>query len=133
MSGSGRPRSQTSRWGASSLALVIVLGAFGAHGLKERLDPQAMDWWLTAVRYHAWHSLGLFAVQLSSRHTVRPRVLGVAGVLFLVGILLFSGSLYTMSLTGVKGLGAITPIGGLAWIVAWISLAVASSPAPMQS
>jgi uncharacterized membrane protein YgdD (TMEM256/DUF423 family) len=115
------------------MALVIVLGAFGAHGLKERLDPQAMDWWLTAVRYHAWHSLALFAVELSSRHTDRPRAIRVAGVLFLVGVLLFSGSLYTMSLTGLKGLGAITPVGGLAWIAGWISLAVASRPAPMQS
>ena len=122
-----------SRWGASSMALVIVLGAFGAHGLKDRLDPQALDWWLTAVRYHAWHSLALFAVDLSSRHTDRTRAIGLAGVLFLVGILFISGSLYVLSLTGMKGLGAITPLGGLSWIVAWISLAVASRPTPMQS
>ena len=104
--------------------------AFGAHGLKSRLasvadGAQRLDWWHTAAQYHLAHALaiGLAAVLLG-----RVPVAGAqpAGIAFLCGILLFSGSLYTMTLTGVRALGAVTPIGGLAFLVGWACLAWAA-------
>lgn len=120
------------RWGALSMAMVILTGAFGAHGLKNRLGPQALDWWGTAVQYQAWHSLGLFAVHFLER-VKSGRHVRFAGILFMIGIVLFSGSLYVMSLTELRILGAVTPIGGLSWVVGWIFLAVASSRPDVQS
>src|SRR5262245_25252776 len=104
-------------------AFGVLLGAFGAHGLKGMVtDPHLLEVWETAARYHLFHAgaLGLVAV-----HPRRP---AVAGVAFLLGILLFSGSLYTLSLTGARWLGAITPLGGLSFIVGWLSLAAANPP-----
>ncbi len=120
------------RWGAVSMAMVILTGAFGAHGLKSRLEPEAIEWWKTAVQYQAWHSLGLFAVHFMARPTPN-RPLQLSGFLFLLGIVLFSGSLYVMSLTQFRVLGAVTPIGGLSWVVGWILLAVASTRQDVQS
>lgn len=114
--------------GALLMALAVALGAFGAHGLRERLDPAALGWWQTAAQYHVYHALGLFAVAWATHVGARPRPLLVAGVALIVGIVLFSGSLYVMALTGRRWLGAITPLGGTAWIAAWIALAVATWP-----
>ncbi|MCB9529958.1 MAG: DUF423 domain-containing protein [Myxococcales bacterium] len=114
--------------GAIAMAVAVAAGAFGAHGLRERLTPDALGWWQTAAQYHVYHALGLFAVAWAAGAGARPRPVFVAGVALLVGIVLFSGSLYAMALTGKRGLGVITPIGGLAWITGWIALAVATWP-----
>ena len=105
--------------GAIATALAVGFGAFGAHGLKGRVGPDALAWWHTGAQYHLHHALGLFAVAWISTWSPHPRVALVAG------LLLFSGSLYAMALTGMRGLGAITPLGGTAWIVGWICLALA--------
>lgn len=104
--------------------LAVAFGAFGAHALKGRLDTYALGVFETAVQYHFMHSLALLAVgilALSQPHTV---LLKSAGWLFLVGIVVFSGSLYCLSLTGIKWLGAITPLGGLCFIAGWACLTV---------
>ena len=104
--------------------LAVAFGAFGAHALKDRLDTYALGVFETAVQYHFMHSLALLAVgilALSQPHTV---LLKSAGWLFLVGVVIFSGSLYCLSLTGLKWLGAITPLGGLCFIAGWACLAV---------
>lgn len=100
-------------------ALGVALGAFGAHGLKDVVsDPQHIErWWNVGARYHLVHALALAAV---AAHPARP---AVAGWSFVVGILLFSGSLYLMTLTGQTKLGMITPLGGVAFIVGWLALA----------
>lgn len=102
-------------------ALGVALGAFGAHGLKQSVtDPHLLEVWETAARYHLIHALALLAV---AAHPTQPRWAGVA---FVVGIIVFSGSLYTMTLTGHRWLGAITPIGGVSLIAGWLLLAFAS-------
>lgn len=121
------------RWaraGAVAMALAVACGAFGAHGLEARLTPEALEWWSTAARYHAWHGLGLFAVAWMSDRAAHPRRVSIAGWGLCIGLVLFSGSLYLMALTGHRWLGAITPLGGTAWIVAWIVLAGAARKAP---
>src|SRR5688500_2211513 len=107
------------------LALAVALGAFGAHALKSRLAPDLQAVWQTAVEYHAWHALGLFGVALYLLH--RPAVAGTAwsAWLFIAGIVLFSGSLYALALTGTRAFGAVTPIGGTAFIAGWLALALA--------
>lgn len=97
--------------------LGVALGAFGAHGLKDHLaaQPGALDWWEKATFYHLVHTVAALAALTWTR-----RALPVG--LFLAGILVFSGSLYTMALTGQRWLGAITPLGGLALLAGWISL-----------
>lgn len=104
-------------------ALAVGLGAFGAHGLRQRLAPEALGWWETAAQYQFYHVLALFGVALLMHHAGPSRLLQAIAVAFLVGIVLFSGSLYAMALTGIRGLGALTPLGGLAWLVGWGMLA----------
>lgn len=103
--------------------LAVALGAFGAHALKARLSPEMSAVWQTAVQYHAWHALGLLGLGLLMLHWPERPGLGVAGWLLLAGVALFSGSLYALALTGVRGLGAITPIGGVAFLAGWGVLA----------
>ncbi len=105
-------------------ALVVALGAFGAHGLKSRLSPEMIAVYQTGVTYHFYHTLALLAVGLLALHTPHSAWVKGAGWLFLAGIFLFSGSLYALSLTGVRWLGTITPIGGTAFIIGWLLLAV---------
>jgi uncharacterized membrane protein YgdD (TMEM256/DUF423 family) len=105
-------------------ALVVALGAFGAHGLKSRLSPEMMAVYQTGVTYHFYHTLALLAVGLLALHTPGSAWVKISGWFLLAGILLFSGSLYALSLSGVRWLGAITPIGGTAFIIGWILLAV---------
>jgi len=112
--------------GAFALALAVALGAFGAHGLKSHLDAYLMSVWEKAVLYHFIHALGLLLVGLAARsgalnHVTANRV----GWLLLAGIVLFSGSLYTLALTRMTMLGAVTPLGGIAFIAAWVWLGVA--------
>lgn len=111
--------------GAIAMALAVGIGAFGAHGLKAKVDATALGWWATGAQYHVYHALGLFAVGWIATWSTHPRLVSAAGICMLLGVLLFSGSLYAMTLTGTRWLGAITPIGGTAWIVGWICLALA--------
>jgi len=101
------------------LALAVMLGAFGAHGLRDRLDAYSMDVYQKAVFYHFIHALGLLAVSLA------PRTANLVWVqiLLVAGSVIFSGSLYLLAVTGVRTLGAITPLGGLSFIAAWLLLA----------
>jgi len=102
--------------GAASAFLTVALGAFAAHGLEDRLSPEQHEWWATAVQYQALHALGLLAFGIW-RH-LRPGG-GLVGWSFVVGTVLFSGSLYGMALGGSHGLGMVTPFGGLAFLVGW--------------
>jgi uncharacterized membrane protein YgdD (TMEM256/DUF423 family) len=112
--------------GSFSGMLGVVLGAFGAHALKSRLSEDAMGVFETAVQYQFYHSLALLAVGILALSQPQTILLKSSGYLFLLGILIFSGSLYLLSFTGVKWLGAITPLGGLAFIGGWACLAFAS-------
>jgi uncharacterized membrane protein YgdD (TMEM256/DUF423 family) len=112
--------------------LTVALGAFGAHGLKGRIDPELLTVFHTGVDYQGLHSLALLGCGLWS--LLRPaRALGVAAWAFVIGTLLFSGSLYLMAFTGLRWLGAITPFGGIAFLVGWASLAVAAYRLPRVS
>lgn len=102
-------------------ALGVMAGAFGAHALEARIDePRLLEVWETAARYHLIHALALLGV------AAHPQSPAAAGWLFVVGVTLFSGSLYLMTLTGARWLGAITPLGGLAFIAGWLVLAFAA-------
>lgn len=111
--------------GSINALIAVVLGAFGAHGLKNRLSVEMMEIFQTAVQYHFYHALGLLAVGVIALHLPESGVLKWSGWLMLAGIILFSGSLYLLSATGIKWLGAITPIGGMAFIASWVLLAIA--------
>jgi uncharacterized membrane protein YgdD (TMEM256/DUF423 family) len=102
------------------LALAVGLGAFGAHGLRDRLDAYSMDVWNKAVFYHFIHGIGMLIASILPRTSP---VSGYACWALAAGILIFSGSLYLLAVTGVRTLGAITPIGGLCFIAAWLLLA----------
>jgi len=104
--------------------LAVALGAFGAHGLKHRLSVELMAAYQTGVQYHFYHALLLLVVALLLLQFPGAALFQWSGWLALVGIVLFSGSLYAMALTGTKVLGAITPLGGLAFIGAWLLLAM---------
>lgn len=114
--------------GAVNAAIAVALGAFGAHALKERLSERYLAIWETAVQYQMFHAIGLIAVGIlmSSSLFGPSNVLSWAGYLLLAGIIIFSGSLYILSLSGIGILGAITPIGGVAFIVGWIMLIIAA-------
>ena len=110
--------------GAVLLALAVILGAFGAHGLRGRLDAYLMGVYEKAVFYHFIHALGLLVVSIMPKTGALSESAAqwVCGLL-LAGILIFSGSLYLLALTGVRVLGAVTPAGGLSFIAAWVTLA----------
>jgi uncharacterized membrane protein YgdD (TMEM256/DUF423 family) len=110
---------------AISGMLLVMLGAFGAHALEAKLTANHMIWWQKAVNYQGLHTLALFGCGLLALQ-FPSRSLAVAGWLFLAGILLFSGSLYTMALTDLRNLGMVTPFGGTAFIAGWFSLALAA-------
>jgi len=113
--------------GALSALVAVAAGAFGAHGLADRLPAERLVTFETAARYQMYHALALLAVAgAATRWPGSP--VTAAGWLFLAGTVLFSGSLYVLSLTGIRWLGAITPIGGTALIVGWIALAIALAP-----
>ena len=105
--------------------LAVALGAFGAHGLKNTFDEYSMGVYKTGVEYQFWHSLALLAVGLLSR-TANPQLLKYSGCAFSFGILVFSGTLYLLAFTKIKWLGAITPIGGVSFMVGWVLLGIAS-------
>lgn len=103
--------------------LAVGLGAFAAHGLKEKLSTELLATFQTGVQYHMYHALALLGVGLLSLHYPASATLRAGGYAFLAGMLLFSGSLYLLSLTGVRWLGAITPLGGVAFLAGWGLLA----------
>lgn len=115
--------------GAVNAAIAVALGAFGAHALKERLSAHYLAVWETAVQYQMFHAIGLLAVGIlmSSALLGPSTALSWAGYLLLAGIIVFSGSLYALSLSGIGILGAITPIGGVAFIAGWIMLIIAAA------
>jgi uncharacterized membrane protein YgdD (TMEM256/DUF423 family) len=108
--------------GALMLALAVGAGAFGAHGLKAILSPEMLVIWETAARYNAFHGLGLLAVGYAADRGL-GRSARIAGTLLVLGIVLFSGSLYAYALTGTRALAMITPLGGVCFIAGWIALA----------
>jgi len=112
--------------GALSAALAVAAGAFGAHALRARVEPRLLEVFETGARYQMYHALALLAVGwLAARQP--SGAADTAGLAFVVGIILFSGSLYLMTLLGIRALGAITPLGGVAFLVGWIALAVAAA------
>jgi len=111
--------------GGINAALVVVLGAFGAHGLKARLSLDMLAVYQTGVHYHLFHALGLLVVGLVAMQVSDSAYLRWSGWLMLIGIVLFSGSLYVLSISGLRWLGAITPFGGVSFIAAWVLFVVA--------
>lgn len=111
--------------GSINALIAVILGAFGAHGLKGRLSEEMLTIFETGVQYHFYHALGLLAVGVIAAHLPESGLLKWSGWLMFAGILIFSGSLYILSLSGIRWLGAITPIGGTAFIAAWVLLAIA--------
>jgi len=111
--------------GSLAMMIAVGLGAFGAHGLKDRLAADMLAVYRTGVEYHVYHALGLLAVGMIAAHLPESDLVKWSGWLMAAGIVLFSGSLYLLALTGTRWLGAITPVGGAAWIVAWALLAAA--------
>lgn len=112
--------------GAVNGALAVLAGAFGAHGLRGRLDESLYTIFQTGVFYHTTHALALVAVALAARLYPDSLWLRSSGWLFFAGIVLFSGSLYALALTGIRGFGVITPFGGIAFVGAWGLAAVAA-------
>jgi uncharacterized membrane protein YgdD (TMEM256/DUF423 family) len=110
----------------TNAALAIALGAFGAHALRARLEPRLLEIFQTAVLYHLFHALGLALVGLAALKIVNSRALAGSGWLMLTGIVLFCGSLYLLSVTGAGWFGGVTPLGGLAFVLAWILFVVAA-------
>jgi uncharacterized membrane protein YgdD (TMEM256/DUF423 family) len=111
--------------GAVAAFLAVILGAFGAHALRGRLSPEMLAVFQTGVQYHMYHALGLILVSATMGH-LSGWLIQTAGWCFVAGIVLFSGSLYLLAATGVTILGAITPIGGLAFLIGWACLAFAA-------
>jgi len=103
--------------------VAVSLGAFAAHGLKNMLGPDLLATFQTGVQYHMYHTLALLAVGILVLQFPAQTGLRIAGYLFLAGILIFSGSLYVLALSGIRWLGAITPIGGVAFLAGWATLA----------
>jgi uncharacterized membrane protein YgdD (TMEM256/DUF423 family) len=102
--------------------LAVSLGAFAAHGLRARLSPDLLATFQTGVQYHMIHTLALFGVGLLAFQLPATASLRISGYLFMAGIVLFSGSLYVLAVSGVRWLGAITPFGGLAFLAGWVLL-----------
>lgn len=109
--------------GAIAMALGVILGAFGAHGLKNKLTPDLLAVYHTGVEYHLYHALGLILVGVLINQFPQAGGLPVGGWLLLAGIVIFSGSLYVLAISGIRWLGAITPLGGLAFIAGWVWVA----------
>ncbi|MBO1005315.1 DUF423 domain-containing protein [Pseudogracilibacillus auburnensis] len=108
--------------GAINAMVAVACGAFGAHALEARLEPKYLDVWKTGVTYQMFHALGIIAIGILSGNVPASSLLSWSGWLMTAGIIIFSGSLYILSTSGIKILGAITPIGGVAFIVGWFLL-----------
>ena len=119
--------------GAANAFVAVACGAFGAHALRDRLSPNLLAVWQTGVQYHLAHAFALLFVALLADRLPDRRLVPAAGWLFAAGIVLFSGSLYALALSGVRGLGAVTPLGGVCFLFGWASLAVAAASAGWPS
>ena len=106
--------------------ISVVLGAFASHALKDRLSTNSLAIWETGTKYQMYHALALMLVAILVSRFPDSTLLTLAGYAFIIGTFIFSGSLYALTLTGIKWLGAITPIGGMAFIVGWLCLALAT-------
>jgi uncharacterized membrane protein YgdD (TMEM256/DUF423 family) len=117
----------SSKWfsilGSINMFLAVALGAFGAHALEAILAPGLMAVYRTANQYHFYHALGLFSVAVSATWFGPSRLFGLSGAFILAGLILFSGSLYTLSITGQRWIGLLTPFGGTAFMLGWLLLA----------
>jgi uncharacterized membrane protein YgdD (TMEM256/DUF423 family) len=113
--------------GSGLAGLAVATGAFGAHGLQKMVTPERLDTWEKAVRYQIYHALALLLLAWALTHwPEQTRLLTTGGWLFLLGVVLFSGSLYLLVLSDVNWLGAITPLGGVAFVAGWLCLAIAA-------
>jgi len=112
--------------GALLAMLSVAFGAFGAHILEEQLTADELDVYQTGVQYHMFHAVGILLVAMLIDRLASPKLAAWAANLMIAGVVLFSGSLYVLALSGVKELGAITPIGGVAFIAGWICLALSA-------
>jgi uncharacterized membrane protein YgdD (TMEM256/DUF423 family) len=112
--------------GALNAFLSVALGAFGAHGLEGKLPPKYLETWKTGVTYQMFHATGLLIIGVLLGKLPANALLNWSGWLMFVGILLFSGSLYVLSVTQISKLGAITPLGGVAFLAAWVLLIIAT-------
>lgn len=106
--------------------MAVILGAFASHALKDSLSDRALAIWETGTRYQMYHALALILIALLITRFPNSTLLSVAGFAFIAGTFIFSGSLYALSLSGIKFLGAITPLGGVALIIGWICLTLAA-------
>lgn len=111
--------------GSANAALAVIFGAFGAHALKARLDESLMKAYQTGVEYHFYHALGLILIGIIAINLPVNAWLKSSGWMMCIGILLFSGSLYLLSILNLRWLGMITPLGGLLFILSWLSLCTA--------
>lgn len=113
--------------GAINALLAVALGAFGAHGLEGKLEQKYMDIWKTGVQYQMFHALGLLIVAILAGKYPASSLISWSGWLLFIGIVLFSGSLYVLSLTKVHILGVITPLGGISFLIGWFLLVLAAT------
>ena len=112
--------------GAAMAGISVAIGAFGAHALRARLEPARLATFETAVQYHMLHAVALLAVAALAGRVQSQQLLLLSGGLFTAGIFLFSGSLYALAITGITWLGAITPLGGIAFIGGWLCMGIAA-------
>ncbi|MGN7396613.1 DUF423 domain-containing protein [Peribacillus frigoritolerans] len=111
--------------GALNGFIAVALGAFGAHGLEGKIPDKYLETWQTAVQYQMFHAVGLLVLGLLAGKMDSP-LINWSGWLMLIGIILFSGSLFVLSVTQIKVLGAITPLGGVSFLVAWVLMIIAA-------
>ncbi|CAH0127542.1 MULTISPECIES: DUF423 domain-containing protein [Bacillales] len=111
--------------GALNGFIAVALGAFGAHGLEGKIPDKYLETWQTAVQYQMFHAVGLLVIGLLAGKISSP-LINWSGWLMLIGIILFSGSLFVLSVTQIKVLGAITPLGGVSFLVAWVLMIIAA-------
>ena len=112
--------------GALFAFLAVAFGAFGAHALRDRLSAEMLAVYQTGVQYQAMHALALLVLFGIFDRLGQPKLCRAAGWLFVIGVIVFSGSLYALALSGIRGFGAITPIGGLCFLAGWLALVVAA-------
>jgi uncharacterized membrane protein YgdD (TMEM256/DUF423 family) len=113
--------------GAINAFLSVALGAFGAHALEGKISQKYIDTWNTGVLYQMFHSIGILIIGVLAGNIAASSLLNWSGWLMLIGIILFSGSLYVLSITGIKVLGAITPLGGVSFLIAWVLLIITAA------
>lgn len=119
--------------GSINALLSVALGAFGAHILKSKIDSDMLAVYETGIQYHMMHALGLIAIALMAERFEQRKLVSAAGWLLLIGIILFSGSLYVLSMSGIKVLGAITPFGGVAFLAGWLCVFLAAMKQKKQA